>query len=218
MFLRAYKNYYHIAISWHLTIIHTAVRCVCSDRRQSLDLFKDMPLDVATTVAEAKIVTVATLKQPTTRPDRPLQQYFQAKWHSFDLWGSIWCIAVVDADADDAATDWVSRDVAQSTKCCHYAGPACQNALNRANIPANKAIKFDCQLEGGTVCSFLVALVAATTLTVASGRCRRRRQVFFFLASSANGQDLAEPSRCHNKPIKAATCSSNQVTFIGYRE
>lgn len=43
-----------------MPIIHTAVRCECSDRRQSLDSFKDMPLDVAETVAEAE--TVATLK------------------------------------------------------------------------------------------------------------------------------------------------------------
>jgi len=47
-------NDYHIGKFWHLTIIHTAVRCECSDRRQSLDSFKDMPLDVAITVAVAE--------------------------------------------------------------------------------------------------------------------------------------------------------------------
>ncbi|KAM8709454.1 hypothetical protein ACLKA7_016286 [Drosophila subpalustris] len=52
----------------HLPIIHTAVRCECSDRRQSLDSFKDMPLDVAGTGAgagagtETETETVATLK------------------------------------------------------------------------------------------------------------------------------------------------------------
>jgi len=49
------------------------------------------------------------------------------------------------------------------------------NALNRANIQANKAIKFDCRLEGGTKCSFFVVAVAvsvAVALTVAgAGGC-----------------------------------------------